>query len=108
MHLQNKTVVILSKVFLFEFITYSIFTGFMIIILLLPVYETNNKKGYKLLIEIKSEAKLSELLKDEPLFLEYFLNESIAVYSAADYKYRIIKRQNSDSDISYEIYELII
>ena len=106
-HLQNKTVPILTKAFLFEFITYSIFMGFMTIILLLPIFEANNKKEYKLLIKIKNEEDLLTILQDKPLILEYFLNESVAIYSAGNYRYRIIKRRNSDSEISYEIYEVI-
>lgn len=106
-HLQIKTVAILTQDFLYQFIIFSIFMGTLIIGLLLPLYEENNKKEYKLLINIKTEAELLVLLQNEPLILEYFSNESVIIYSAKNYKYRILRKQTSDTDVSYEVYELI-
>ena len=61
----------------------------------------------KLLIKIKTENELLSLLQTNPLILEYCLNESVTVYSAADYRYRIIKRKHSDLDFAYEVYEVV-
>ncbi|SEN76002.1 hypothetical protein SAMN04487786_0205 [Paenisporosarcina quisquiliarum] len=81
--------------------------GFIIIILLLPIYEQKNLTKYVLMTSIKCEEDLLREINDEPIQLEYSLNDTVAIYSAMNQQYKIIRRMHGESPF-YEVYKFQI
>ena len=79
----------------------------LILVLLVPIF--SRKKSvveFTYLIEIITVQDLiKELGEEYPLNLEYFLNETVSVFSSKNRVYRVIKRLNADSIYQYEVYK---
>ena len=104
---KTKAESLYSNTILSEILIISLLMSLIIFILLLPMYQRNNKE-YVLLLRLRNEEDLLvELGEDNQLYLEYFLTESISVYSAQDHKYKIIKRFSSDSPVIFEVFKKI-
>lgn len=106
-HLTSTTKSLLSKAMLYEFLLLGIIMSIFTTLLLTPLYIGIKKKQFQLLPLIKSEAQLLEELGANRIYLEYFLNETVIIYSAANQEYKIIKRISDESSPIYEVYKLI-
>ncbi|MCZ8537111.1 hypothetical protein M9R32_07970 [Paenisporosarcina quisquiliarum] len=78
----------------------------LILVLLVPIFiRKKSVEEYTYLIDIITVQDLINELGDEyPLNLDYFLNETVSVFSSKNRVYKVIKRLNVDT-IQYEVYK---
>lgn len=106
-HLTSTKKSLFSIEMLYEFLFTGVLMSIFATLLLTPIYIGNKKKQFQLLPLIKSEAQLLEELGANRIYLEYFLNETVIIYSAVNHEYKIIKRIYDESTPIYEVYKLI-
>lgn len=108
-HLETKQIATLTTEFLIQALLFSVIDFIICLIILLPLFNRSNSVEYKLIYEndLITSAKLRIIINDQPLILEYYLNETTSVYKTENLKYRIIRYSTGSEAIHYTIYELL-
>ncbi|MEK4387975.1 hypothetical protein MKZ25_19780 [Solibacillus sp. FSL W7-1464] len=108
-HLKTKTVAILTTEFLIQALIFSVVDFIICLVILLPLFSRSNSVDYKLIYdhELIDSASLKTITEDQPLILEYYLNETTSVYKTENLKYRIIRYSNGNEPVHYTVYELL-
>lgn len=104
-HLTTTKTELLSIQMLYEVLFIALVMGILSILLLMPLYLDNKTKKYYLL-HIQSETQLLDELGTHKMYLEYFLNDTVTIYSAANHQYKIIKRIHAEGEPQYEVYKV--